>query len=201
MQPPDLRDIVKICPSSPCVEVLFANCYFLAHIVDGIEIMQKKSLPSLFGNMTPWKTVKCYSVFSHVCPFIVGLWQACIYPKHAQYMISSNHRKLCFTWCILLFCALQQFCWKSTDLHTQGWPNNLNRHLHKTYPIVVYGKSLWNAQGCQHFTTQTKNEAWRLHFQPYFLSLQHQNSAYAFCKNTNILLGWHEPFAWAPIIH
>ena len=40
--------------------------------------------------------------------------------------------------------------------------NTPNRHLHKIHALVVYRKSLWNAQGCQHLTSLTKNEGWWL---------------------------------------
>ena len=43
MKSPEFRDIVKICPSSCYVEVLFAMPWVLAHTADGIEIVERKA--------------------------------------------------------------------------------------------------------------------------------------------------------------
>ena len=64
----------------------------------------------------------------------------------------------------MLICALQQSWWKSADPHTRGWTKTLNRHLHRIRALVVYRKSVWNAQGCQALITLTQNEVWRLPF-------------------------------------
>lgn len=50
---PEFRNIVKICASSSCVEVLCATPWVLAHTSDGIEIAQRKTCHHYMATWIP----------------------------------------------------------------------------------------------------------------------------------------------------
>ena len=86
------KNIVNICLSSSCIEALLASHWGLAHTIDGIEIVQRKAYHHYMATWLPeemWNVLLC--LLTHLpidCRFMASI---CIYTKHAQHLVSTNH--------------------------------------------------------------------------------------------------------------
>ena len=118
------RNIVNMCPSSSCVEALFASHWGLAHTIDGTKIVQRKAYHHY---MATWLPEEMWNML--LCPL------TCL-PIDCRFMASMHLHKTCTTFGFyqslltnlhfmytLVLCALQQFWWESADIHTReaGW--------------------------------------------------------------------------------
>ena len=138
------RNIVNICPSSSCIEALFASHWGLSHTIDGTKIVQRKAYHHYMTMWLPeemWNVLLC--LLTHLpidCRFMAsmhlhktwttfGFYQSLLTKLHLMYTVV-----LCFVTILIKICRYP---------YTRGWMKTLNTHLQKIYALEIDKICLW----------------------------------------------------------